>query len=222
MIKFKLNYRTYTIPERFTIEQYVEIQKADPNEYKGWARIMSVAIGIPIHRVLLCDEESLRLGAALILNEINSMVEYKVKDFTKFNFGQFIDLDVYMVGGIDKNLDAILDILCETRPKYIDQAFWALEQYRNFRISTYRSYAGLFGLNDNVEEEDGEENHDPNKVAKGWYQVVVELSNDDPLKMDAVTELPLRHALNFMSLRKEKAETEYNKQIHNDLQRRNR
>lgn len=222
MIKFKLNRRTYKIPERYTIDQWKRIYATDPNDYRGWAKIMSIALNIPIEKVIKIDEESLRLGAGLILNEIDCMKEYKVKDFTQFNFGQFIDLDVYMVNGIEKNLDVILEMLCEKKPKWIDEAFWVIEQYKNFRISTYRSYQGLFGLNDINEDVEGDEIPDPNKVAKGWYEIVVDLANDDPLKMNDVTDLPLKHALNFMSLRKEKAEKEYNKQIQNDLQRRNR
>ena len=53
------------------------------------------------------------------------------------------------------------------------------------------------------DEEEDLENIDPNKIAKGWYRIIADLADNDVLKMDAVTDEPLKKILNFMSLRKE-------------------
>ena len=64
---------------------------------------------------------------------------------------------------------------------------------------------------------------DPMQVARSWYKVIVSLANRNILNMDAVTDQPLKKALNFMALQKEEALEEQQKQLQQkrkyDLQR---
>lgn len=214
MIKVKLNYRTYKIPERFTIDQWKEIIKLDMEDPQSWPKILSIGLDQRVSKFMNCDEDSLILGASLIISEMGKRRVGKHIDFTKISIGQFVDLDIWMVMGTEKNLDDILDTLSVEPLEYIDEALWIIDQYANFRISTYRSYAGLFGINEKGEQEDVDPSEwDPQKIAKGWYKVLVDLADNDLLKLDPITEQPLYKALTFMSLRKERMMEEQQRQL---------
>jgi len=215
------------MPERFTILQWQEILKLDIEDSKSWPKIMSIAFGQPYYKFHDVAEESLILGTSLIINTMTQRKECKIRDLTTLTLGEFVDLDIYMVMGIEKNLKPILDLISVHEVTYIDEALFLVDQYANFRISTYRQYSGLFGLNNKGEQDEEDlENWNPQQVAKGWYKVLVDLADDDLLKLDAVTEQPLKKAFNFMALRKEKILEDNFKQLQqkrqHDLQRNRR
>lgn len=226
MITVKIGIRRYRLPKRFTIEQWKKVAALDIEDHRSWPKIMAIGFKQPYHKFWNIEEEGLILGASLVTTQMSNRRECKLIDFTKLRLGEFIDLDIYLISGIDKNIDAIVDLLCIKKPKYVDEALWAIDQYAQFRMSTYRQYSGLFGLNKHGEPEDEEEDWDPQKVAKGWYRVLVNLAQNDITKLDEVTELPLKFALNFMALQKEQIlEENFNKlkqKRQHDLQRRNR
>ena len=202
------------MPKRWTIQQWKEIMGCDMDNPLHWAKIMSIGFGEPYHKFTAVSDDSLILGASLILNRLNDRRQVKTIDFTKLNFGQWVDLDIYFVSGIEKHLDQILEILTTKKIKYIDEAFYVIDQYSNFRTSTYRSYSGLFGLNDRGEQEEREEEQfDPQHIAKGWYKIIVDLSDNNLSRIDATTEEPLYKTLSFMSLRKERLLVEEQKKL---------
>ena len=226
MVKIKLGHRTYKMSKRMTIEQWKALQPLDFDNPVSWAKIMSIGFKQPVSKFINVHEDSNLLGAGLILNEVNKRRETQLVDFTQFSIGEFIDLDIYIVQGWEKNLDVIIEHLCPKPLKYIDEALWAIEQYSKFRTSIYRQYRVLFGIDEQGVQEREEEEYNPNKVAKGWYSVLVDLADDDLLKLDPITEQPLKKALNFMALRKERIMAENAKQLQqkrqHDLQRNRR
>lgn len=227
MIKLKLNYRTYKLPERFTIQQWKDIMKLDFEDFKSWPKIMGIALNKPYSQFMMVEDDSLILGVSLILNELGKRRATNLKDFNQLRLGEFIDLDIWVTMGAEKTLDEILSVAHDTELKYIDEALYVVDQFMNWRISTYRSYSALFGLNHKGEQVDvDEEDWDPQKIAKGWYKVLVDLADNDILKLDPITEQPLKKAFNFMALRKEQMEEEQLKQRQQrqqyDLQRRNK
>ena len=227
MIKIKLNKRTYKMPERFTILQWQEILKLDIEDSRSWPKIMSIAFNQPYYKFHDVAEESLILGSSLVINAMTQRKECKMRDLTTLTLGEFVDLDIWMVMGIEKNLKSILELISVHRVEYVDEALFLIDQYANFRVSTYRQYSGLFGLNNVGEQEEEDlENWNPQHVAKGWYRVLVDLADDDLLKLDAITEQPLKKAFNFMALRKEKILEDNFKQLQqkrqHDLQRNRR
>lgn len=226
MIKLKLNNRTYKLKERYTVEEYLEVIKLDIEDPANWPKIISIGFGQPYWKFHNVAEDSLILGSSLVLNSMSLRRECKIKDLTQLTLGEFIDLDIWIVMGIEKNLKSILDIISPQPVKWADEALWLIDQYSNFRMSTYRSYSGLFGLNEQGESDEDEQAWDPQYVAKGWYRVLVDLADDDILKLDAITEQPLKKAFNFMALRKEKILEENFKQLQikrqHDLQRNRR
>jgi hypothetical protein len=181
---------------------------------RSWPKILAIALDQRVAKFMKVDEDSLILGASLIINEMSKRKVGKHIDFTQISIGKFVDLDIWLVSGTEKHIDEILDTLCEEPIKYIDEALWLVDQYSNFRISTYRSYAGLFGLNDRMEQEDVDpEEWEPQKIAKGWYKVLVDLADNKILDLDQITDQPLYKALTFMSLRKERALEEQQRQL---------
>lgn len=214
MIKLKLNHRTFKLPTRYTIAQWKEVIKMDMEDPENWPKIIGIALNRHWYEFAKCDEDSLILGCSLIIHEMSKRRVSKHIDFTKISIGQFVDLDIWLINGTEKHIDDILGIISLEPIKYIDEALWMIDAYSNFRISTYRSYGALFGINDKgVQEDIDPEEWDPNKIAKGWYKVLVDLADNDLLKLDPVTEEPLYKALTFMSLRKERQLEEQQRQL---------
>ncbi len=226
MIKITLNNRKYTLPKRFTIEQWQEILKLDSEDPKSWPYIMAIAFKLPVGKFIMCDNDSLILGTSLIINLLGTRKVTAIRDLTTLTLGEFVDVDVWLTMGAEKYFKEILNVISTKEVKYIDEGLWIIDQYTAWRTSTYRSYAGLFGINNKGESIESTDDWSPQKVAKGWYKVLVDLADNDIMKLDAVTDQPLKKALNFMALRKEKIQDENFKQLqnkrNNDLQRRNK
>jgi hypothetical protein len=225
MIKIKLGNRRYKLPERFTIEQWHQVVRMDLEDPNNWPKIMSIAFNLPYWKFHNIDEDSLLLGVSLVINRMAQRRECEIKDFTQLRLGEFIDLDIYMIMGIEKNIEEILKLITPKKIKWADEALWLIDQYANYRISIYRQYSLLFE-SDGIADDEIPENWNPKEVAEGWYRVLVDLADDDILKLDAVVEQPLMKSLNFLTLRKRRAIDEALKQKQQqkqyDLQRNRR
>ena len=225
MAQININNKSYEIPERLTIEQYSKAMAFDWEDSKYYAHIVSQLTGAPIALLQKANEESLALAVALIVHQMNQRTKVDMFNLADLTFGQFIDLDVWISLGVDKHLQDMADILTP-KAKWADEAMWAVDEFAKFRTFTYRQYKVLFNVNDKELEEAKEKLHlqpDPMQVARSWYKVIVSLAQEDILKLDDVTEQPLRKALNFMALQKEKVMEEQQRQLQQkrqyDLQR---
>jgi len=199
-----INKVEYNYPERITIAMWQEVMRYDFQNPSNWADIVHIATGAPKSQLLRANEEALELGVAIMVQLCNVRSQCRVKPATSLNFGQFIDLDVWLTMGVKQHLADIAGILVDT--EWADEALFAVEQYSNYRTHIYRQYAELFGLNDEADDDDELQ---PGKVdklqaARNWYKIIVDLANDDILKIDEVTEQPLIKVFNFMALRKQK------------------
>ena len=203
-VKMTIGETKYELPERFTVTQWESLLKYDFETYRDWSKILGTALNAKPEEFELATIESMTLAISFIIALMNERRQYTdIKDFNEITFGEFVDLDIYIVQGVEKNIKAILDIL-SAKTYWSNEAMYVIEQYQKFRVHTYRAYSGLFGLNDpKGDDDEGLENIDPNKIAKGWYRIIVDIADNDVLKMDAVTDEPLKKILNFMSLRKE-------------------
>ena len=204
--KININSKEYEIPERLTLDQYGTLLSYDWQDPTYYPMIVSQLTGAPIDLMNKADEKALTLAMALIVQLMNRREEVEMMDLSDIKFGEFIDLDVYLSLGIDKHLNEIVELLCP-KAKWSDQAMWAIEKFAQFRIFTYRQYKVLFGITDKEIDtaiENSAEPVDKMYVARSWYKVIVSLAADDLLKIDRVTEEPLKKALNFMAYQKEK------------------
>ena len=130
------------------------------------------------------------------------------------NFGQFVDLEYLLAHGTDKALPKILEKL-NANYEYTQEALYVVETYIKWRTNLYKQYSALFGLDelqDDVEPTVTAKSRQPYKVAAEWYRLMVELANDDILKIRQITELQVKEVLNFMAVRKEKRLAEARKQ----------
>ena len=208
MVKFTIADKEYKIAERFTVSQWKDIIKWDFEYKPHWPRILSTATGAPLEYLEQTVEESLELGIVFIATVINQRTETKIKDFNTITFGEWIDLDIYLNWGADKHIDEILQLL-SSDTTMADEALWVIEKYSTWRLFIYKQYTKLFGL-DEISEGDGGQTGD---IAKSWYEVIISLANEDILNIDAVTEQPLKKALNFMAYKKEKQLEEQQRQL---------
>ena len=207
MAQININNVGYTIPERLTVEQYYKAIQFDWEDPKYYPMIIAQLTGAPLALLAKASDESLTLAIALIVKSMNDRRECTMIDLEGIAFGQFVDLDVYLALGLDKHFSDITAILAPG-VEWADEAMWAIDKYAAFRTFTYRQYKVLFGLTDKdlteAEAEGETEVKDKMQVARAWYKVIVSLAQDNILKLDEVTEQPLKKVLNFMSLQKEK------------------
>lgn len=211
MIKLTIDNKKYVIPARLTVKQWKQLITYDFSDYFQFSKIIASLTGADPEKVAQCSEDSQILAVGFIIQLMNQRKEHKVRDFNDVLFGEFVDLDIYITMGIEKNIKQILETITpedKEVTEWADEAMWLIDRYTQFRVFTYRQYAGLFGINKNGEqefedEEEEREAHDPKKVAKGWYKIIVSLADNRLDKLDFVTDEPLKKVLNFMAHRKE-------------------
>ena len=205
MVTVKVNEDKVQIPDRFTLEEWTRLQVWDFDNPKHWPSIIESVTGVSADLLREAEEESLILFIGFIVSAMNKRQPTSSKNLQDIKFGEFIDLDCFISLGIDKYMDKMLEIL-EVETPWATEALWAIEQFIMFRQSVYRKYKDLFGLEDRDFEGDADlEPVDPMAVSRGWYAIIVDLANNDLLRLDAVTEEPLEKALTFLQLKKEKA-----------------
>jgi hypothetical protein len=227
MIKMTINNEVYEVPQVLTVEQWSQLIKWDFLDESNWPRLINIVTNAPIELLKEAPREPLELGIVFIASIMNKREKVAVKDFDTLRLGEWIDLDVYLTMGVDKTIKDILKVL-EVEVENAHQAQWIIDELVKWRSHVYKSYSALFGIDEysKAEEEYQPTANEGMKSAKGWYKVLVELSNDDPLKVGPVTELGYREAFNFMALRKEKALEEKERQLKQkrqyDLQRNSR
>ncbi len=218
----------YGIPEDFTIKKFVEVVKWDLEEQFYWTRIISDALDIPYDKADMIPVEKKQVILVFIMGLLYPKVyevkkEYKggkLKDFTKLNLGEFIDLDIMLTNGLT-SIYGIIEKLYGIKAKddmMISEVYPAVLYYLNFRKQIFKEYENLFGLNDNdgYMEEEGE----TIPIEYKWYELIVALADGKFLDITEVVKRPVKEAFNFLSYMKDKAEKE--KKYLDDLQRNNR
>lgn len=222
-----INDKAYKFPTTLTMEQWCYL--IDNFEFENestHANIIHYLTGAPIELLQKADSDTLVLAIAFVVQQLNYRVPTNMKNFEEITFGEFIDLDIYLNMGVTKHYKEILEIL-EVEKDGAEFCTYAIDQYSHYRTYIYRSYKKLFEIEDReFEDVEIDPGFDPLQVARNWYKIIVSLANEDLLKIDEVTEQPLKKALNFMAYQKEKQIEENLKQLQRkreyDLQRNRR
>ena len=227
MVKIKIDNEIYNIP-KLSIEQWQECMKWDIHEKINWPKIISIATGAPIEDMRTASQDEQHIVVTMIAHEYTKRSQIQLPDFTNITFGQFIDCEVHLHRGLAQSIQNLLYTL-KIEAKNAEEALYGSEKYVEFRDLIYRQYSGLFGLNDPQDHYDEDEERpvmDANQIARSWYNVLLELSEWDLLKLDQITDEPLKKVLNFMAAKKTRAIEERNQQIKkqraNELQRNRR
>lgn len=212
MIQINIDNQTYKLPKRLSIEDWQKIARLDIQDHTLWPKIVATAYNAPIHKLIDAPRETLELGLRFILELLQRQTECKKKDLNQMTFGEFIDLDIWLVDGHDKWLHKISNLAGDT--KWADEALWLCHEAASWRVWIYKQYKELFGLDEANEFSEMFEQEVPSSVeqARSWMQVLYALSNDNVLNINPITELPLRQALNFMAMRKQKVQKQIEEQ----------
>ena len=213
MVKITIGDKRLEFPERIQLDKWKRMVKYDFEDPDQWAQILATLLDEDVELIKRCEFQSLTLAIAFTVTLINNRKTWKCRDFNTLTLGEFIDLDVYALQSIEKNIDVMIEMIGEPT-EWADEALWLIEQYNQFRTHTYRQYSVLFGLNDKgSEDEEDEEDWDPNRVMRSWYKIIISLAEGSLLNIDAVTDQPYKKAFNFMAWKKEKQQEENFKQL---------
>lgn len=195
MVKLQLGGKAYKFPPRLSIALWSSLAQLDLTEPLMWPRALHLATGAPLEELKLAERPALELGMGFLVHSMTQRAKVDHLPFEQLTFGQWVDLDIWATWGVDRHLADLAGILCPDA-LWADQALWVVESYAKWRISVYRSYSSLFGLD---EPGEGEGLRDKMQVARGWYAVMVRLAGGDILKLDPVAEQPLKKALNMLA-----------------------
>jgi len=217
MIKIKVNNVAYELPERLTIEQWQKCSRYDLGDRAMWPTIVATAFNAPLNALTDAPEETLELGLGFVVELLSRKSECATRNLNELTFGDFIDLDVWLIDGLDKWLHKVANKCGQT--EWADEALWLAHEAARWRNFIYKQYKELFAIGEYEEfSEKFDIEHVPNsgqEQARNWMQVLYELSNDNVLNIDPITNLPLLEALNFMAMRKERKQKELEQQKQN-------
>jgi len=224
MVKLQIEGKDYPFPQRLSPYLWSSLAQLDLGEPLQWPRALHLVSGAPLSELVIADYKALELGMGFLLNLMGQRAKVDHIVFNDIQFGQWVDLDIWLVWGIDKHLVEIIEILAPDC-KWADEALWVVEQYSKWRLSIYKGYSALFGLNE-PSYSDPDEKHDKMAIARGWYAVMVKLAQGDILRLDPVAEQPVRKALNMLAYQKQIEREEAARQLEinrkYDLQRNSR
>lgn len=209
-----INKKEYPMPESLTVRQWMDIASLNSNHEDYRQRVIQIVFGIPFDLIELVPDKTIDLVVAFVIAVMQQRPEYslewKMIDFDKLTFGQFIDLDVYLSGGLDKHLDSVCNLLYnlkDSKDKNFEDVIGGVNNYINYRKHLYDSYKKLFNTEEISESE--QDNRVSIPPAKSWFNVVVSLADNDLTKIDQILEKPVITVFNFMAYRKEQAFKQY-------------
>ena len=151
------------------------------------------------------------------------------EDANKITFGQFVEVQYWLRQPLPAVLDLVAASVMQERTDHKEDAAWIKEQplrkvlppVQRFVDSLNKlieSYKGLFGTDDEPEEDEDEIRPmrkgpavHPFIEQYGWIYSATEIAQHEGLKLDEVYELPVIQALNDLAYLK--AKQQYNKYL---------
>ena len=201
-VTVNINNKKWEIPQRVTIEEWKDLQQWEFTNQAHWPWIVSTISSFDAKEFDNADPDSMQLFIGFLIAACNKRTLKVQPDFNQLKFGQFVDLDCFLALGVEKNILQILEVLGVDTP-WADEALAVIDQYLKWRATIYKQYAQLFGLDNKDGLPNDDDMYDPKEVARGWYMVIMELADNNILKMDEVTEEPLQKTLTFLQIQKE-------------------
>tara|TARA_R110000772_G_scaffold18950_1_gene53352 strand:- start:1184 stop:1852 length:669 start_codon:yes stop_codon:yes gene_type:complete len=202
--------KEYTLPSDIPIDKWVELNK-NSNPFV-W---MNSVYDIPIDEIKSIPEKTRELAIQLIKAIMNptwvpirqTLVDTELINFEDIKLGQFIDLEVY-IDDYYTNYPNIVKILYQTENNVgnlgISQVHSAVTKFFTWRLLVYKQYKNLFELDIDGDDIVQVQQDKHVKPAHIWYDVVMTLSDNKFLNMDAVLEKPLIQSLNWLAWNKDK------------------
>ena len=100
MVKLTIQGKAYEMPKRLYIEQWRALLKFDYHSVEDWPKIMAKLLEEDVEVFKKATVESLTLAISFVIALMTQRTESKVRDFNTILFGEFVDLDIYVVQGI--------------------------------------------------------------------------------------------------------------------------
>lgn len=207
-LKIKTDEGTYTFPKP-RISHWRMMQKwADDTD--RWSFLVASVTGCPLK---VADQLSHTVKALLINSFIKSFDDRQPHslDFSKFSFGQFVDLDLWLSLGLEDHMPQICQVLFDDPDPEFAVAFDALVSAAEWRLQVYRDFDDFFGISEyekaiarGVKLDETEPTQQSLQLA--WYETV-QLVSDGNLQMsDWVVEQNYIKVLNWLTWKKHKIE----------------
>ncbi len=204
MFEIKIDDKIQKFPNRLTVDQWMRLAKWDAKDSDNWPRLIGDLLNIDWRDLKDLPKGQQELLIGFLVSLMNQRKESKMMDLSQSTFGQWIDLDVWTAEGFDKSLKKALTLLGPT--EWADEALWKVEKWIDYRTYIYRQYAELFGLSEDEEEWEQEDQapRSHQDIIASWYAIVCGLASENLLWIDSITEQPLLATLNFMAHQKRK------------------
>ncbi len=204
MFEIKIDNKTQKFPNRLTVDQWMKLAKWDIKEDRNWPRLIGELLNIDWRDLTEVPKGQQELLIGFLVSLMNQRRESKMFDLSQSTFGQWVDLDIWTAEGFDKSLKKSLTILGPT--EWADEALWKVEKWIDYRTYIYRQYAELFGLSEDEDEWEQEDQAPKSHqdIIASWYAIICGLASENLLWIDSITEQPLLATLNFMAHQKRK------------------
>jgi len=223
--------KEYKLPEDLTLDEWIEVTKFDISVPFNHKKIVSLCFNIPYDEVMIIPDKTIELLISFVYvmlypdhQPLNK--EYMGGHYINLNgltLGKFIDMEVYLSEGINKNIKSIVSLLwgVEVTEEFMISGVWTgIQNFISYRNGLYKNYTNLFGG-----EEDGYaevEVQPTSDIKKVWYDIILTLAEGKFLDIDKVTDKSLVSAFNWLAWNKDKMEKQKEEIKKNDLQRNNR
>lgn len=207
----QINKNEYRLDERMTFNMWKQIMTYDFTIVETQRDIVGIAFDIPDFELELIPEKTLELGMLIIYDKLfpSKNSNYKIISFKDFTLGQFIDLEIFFTKSMVKNVDLIIEKLFNIDVKtikYIDEVWWGINAYYNYRKNIFIKYKNLFETDQETTQL--EEEVEKIDVEYLWWEVIMILANNEFLNIEKVVEQPLFSALNFLAWDRDKKQRE--------------
>ncbi|MCP3852672.1 MAG: hypothetical protein GY694_20955, partial [Gammaproteobacteria bacterium] len=191
MFEIKIDNKTQKFPNRLTVDQWMKLAKWDIKEDRNWPRLIGELLNIDWRDLTEVPKGQQELLIGFLVSLMNQRRESKMFDLSQSTFGQWVDLDIWTAEGFDKSLNKALTILGPT--EWADEALWKVEKWIDYRTYIYRQYAELFGLSEDEDEWEDEDQAPKSHqdIIASWYAIICGLASENLLWIDSITEQPL-------------------------------
>jgi hypothetical protein len=205
--------KEYPLPEKVGYERWKKLMNYDYNDPNEHREIISYAFNIPIEDANMIPDNTLELGLLFLYGKLfpPKSGNHTIINLNNLTMGDFIDLEILYSKGMVKNSDEIIKKLYPSLnklPEYIDEVWWGILAYFNYRKNIFIKYKNLFDIPDSDEEVQEDKNPTPPEYL--WWEVIMILANNEFLKIDEVVKKPLFQSLNYLAWDKDKKQKELN------------
>ena len=204
--------RTYDIDTTIIFKLLNKDFRVEENDFKKLIKVLSILLDLSEDIIYKMDIESFDLILSKLkwLKPIVANKETKI-DFNKIEVGKFVDLEAIIERGISDNyirfVNKIFDKDMSEQP--ITEVYSEAYDYFNWRKKLFEKFSGLFEVDESEDEEtissSQEMKHQSFNRKWNWYGFIYKLAGGNILKMEAVTEINIITAFNFLSYEKEKS-----------------